>query len=152
MRHPRFSWIVILLCFVTSLCAACIPLDGGTTSVQGDVLGEEFSGFSGVAEEVGQGRYIITLTNSSFYTCTSTPSGSYLQVTWEVSDGIGSYPASGNVTFTRLEGSVAPSEPATSGSVTVADIDEVGGSISGSIVASSTSSSVSGDFDVEICP
>ena len=133
------------------LLGGCVPLEGGSsTSVSGTVLGQRFSAFSGVAEAQGA-SYLITLTDSSLYTCDSTPSGDYLQVVWEVEEA-GTYDAAGNVSFSSVEGAVAPTEAATDGTVTVSSLDEAAGRIQGSLEAQGPDSQVSGSFDVEICP
>lgn len=122
----------------------------GGSNVSGMVLGDDFQMYGGVAESNGSG-YFITLTDSSQYSCTSTPVGRYLQVSWEASSA-GTTSASGNVTFSRVEGNVSPTIGASSGTVTITDIDLSLGQISGSISAMGGESDVSGSFQIEICP
>ena len=126
------------------------PGAGGFSNVSGTVLGESFQMYGGVAESTGRG-YAITITDSAGYDCFSTPSSRYLQVTWG-SSGVGSTSASGNVTFSSVEGNLSPSDPATSGQVTIDAIDMDLGVISGSISAAGSDSQISGSFEVEICP
>ncbi len=160
MIHPRplhetssSRWFYSLVASVVLILGlGCIEGGaGGFSNVSGTIQGESFQMLSGVAEETGSGGYSITITDSSGYGCISTPSTRYLQVTWGVS-GEGSTDAAGNVTFSSVESNISPSEPATSGSVTIDLIDQAAGVISGSIDAQGSDSSVSGSFEVDICP
>ncbi len=136
---------------VLALMLGCIEGGtGGFYNVDGEVMGESFQMYGGVAEATGSG-YWITITDSSSYDCVSTPSSNYLQVTWETA-GVGSTAAAGNVTFSRVEGNISPSDPAVSGEVVIDSVDVTNGFIAGSITAQGSSSDVSGSFEIEICP
>jgi hypothetical protein len=124
---------------------------GGLSNVNGTIQGESFQMYSGVAEQNGMAGYAITITDASTYGCMSTPNERYLQVTWGAG-AEGQSSAAGNVTFSSVDMNLSPSEPATSGSVTIDLIDPAQGIISGSIDAQGADSSVSGSFELEICP
>jgi|AP45_3_1055517.scaffolds.fasta_scaffold27795_2 hypothetical protein len=152
-RHIR-TW-ALLLGLVLIAMLGCIPPEGsaptgGFSSVSGTVFDQSFSMYSGVAESTGAG-YLITLTDSSSYGCTSTPSGDYLRVIFEAGQ-VGTTSAAGNVTFSSVEANLDVSEGATAGSVSIDEIDETFGTISGDLTASNDTSSVSGSFTVDICP
>lgn len=154
-RRDMKAW-ALLLGLVLVAMLGCIPEGGGPgpgggfSSVSGTVFDQSFSMYSGVAESTG-GGYLITLTDSASYGCTSTPSGDYLRVIFEAGQ-VGTASASGNVTFSSVEANLDVSEGATAGSVSITEIDETFGTISGDLTASNASSSVSGTFTVDICP
>lgn len=152
VRRDEALWGVWAM--VMGLCAlGCLTEGGGgegMVDVRGQVQGSPFGGASGVADGIG-GEYVITLSSEPGYTCSATPSGDYLTVVLGQIDGPGTYPAAGNVSFNLIEGQSTFTEAATSGSITIEEVDESQGFIRGSLSASGPQSQISGSFDVSIC-
>ncbi len=157
MPASRRRTILGVFAVVGALSLGCISDGGGSgftyTDVNGTVLDQRFTSFSGVAEQAN-GMYVVILTDTSGYTCTRSPIGDYLEVTW-VANRMGTESAAGNVTFAFVEefvdGFVETTEPASGGTFTITEIDEFNDTLSGEIDAFSGGSDVRGDFTVEIC-
>jgi hypothetical protein len=121
--------------------------------VEGDVMGQPFSATAGTAERLQSGSYILTLSNSPSFSCTSEPQSASLSVVIDGFSGSGEYPAADSVSFSSIEDGVIDGEAATSGRVFV-DVGEESspGMISGDINASGPTSQVNGTFEVPVCP
>lgn len=140
------------------ISAACVPLDsglggGGGTDLSGSVDGTPFSYSSGGADSVGE-SYVITLADTPEFSCSSfdAPPLNYVSISISgVDDAPTTYDAAGNVFFNSFVEGVSASEPATSGTVTIDDIDPTFGEILGSVDASNADSEISGSFAVETC-
>jgi hypothetical protein len=144
--------VVALWCvFLTGCDLDDLNLGGGNT-VSGTVHGESFQIGAGTAEYDAQGNYFITLSDSSFFDCFSSPTGNSLSVIIAGVGEAGTFSASGTVSFNAFENSVNYSEVALSGTVRIDRIDREGDKvIAGTISANGAQSQVSGDFRVPIC-
>lgn len=150
-RHTPIT--ALLLAATLSLAATTTTGcdDLGFGSVSGDVMGQPFQYGSGVADRDARGNYLITLSDTSGFDCYSSPSGNYLSITIASINGPGTYAASQSVTFNHFENNTNYSDSASSGSVTIDEIDDSRQIIHGSISATNQDSDVSGIFSVEIC-
>ena len=144
----RYATILALTLFV-----GCGDLTGGGSDVSGTVNGKTFTSVSGSAES-SFGSYVITLSDSSEFSCTANtglPDVYLTVVIGDVLEAPATFDASGVVGFNSFESGIGTPESAISGTVTIDEIDEAFGTIDGSIDASGASSNVSGTFSVEIC-
>lgn len=149
MCKQKLTLLTAALTLTLAATTGCDDLGFG--SVSGDVMGQTFQYGSGVADHDGRGNYLITLSDSTRFDCYSAPSGNYLSIVIAGVDGPGTYSASHAVTFNHFENNTNYSDPASSGSVTIDEIDSDRQLIHGSISASNIDSDVSGIFSVEIC-
>ena len=148
---PRM--LLLLLGLAALAVSGCIPLDGSDVAVTGTVNGQAFDAISGEASAAG-GSYFITLADTAELSCSAVGPlpDTYLTVDiGQIDSAPQTFQASEVVGFNHFVGSVSTSEPATAGTVTIEDIDETTGTITGTIDATGPNSSVSGDFTVDIC-
>lgn len=150
---------LVLVAPFALLIAGCVPLDDGLgsgfgTDLSGSVQGVGFAFASGGADSVDDG-YVITLADTPEFACDSfdAPPLTYISISISgVDDAPTSYDAAGSVFFNSFQEGVSASEAASSGTVTIDEIDlSFGGRITGSVDASSPESDIFGSFDVDIC-
>ena len=142
MKQP-----VLALLAVVAL-SGCIETDSDIT---GTIQGTSFEVLSGSAESVGD-SFIITLADTAEFSCSSVaaPPANYLQVVIAEISEPKTYQAADTVSFNVVEDEVGRVSEATGGTVVIDSVNDT--SIEGSIDASSSDSSISGNFTVEICP
>ncbi len=160
----RFWWVYFTGLIIAAL--GCIPVEnngfndgtGGpdpTTDVSGTVGGQPFSTASGSAELNVDGTYVITLADTTEFSCDSSSGlpGNFLQIVIGEIDAEApqSYDADGRVFFNVYEDGVSVGDGADTGTVDIDDVDTFGGFIDGSLDATGPDSDVSGSFSVQIC-
>lgn len=151
MRSYRLGVLVALL-LTLALASGCVSDGDATILVEGEVLGESFSATAGTAEQLQSGSYVLTLSNSPSYTCTSSPSSSTLQVVIDGFSSTGEFQAADRVSFNSEQDGVIEGESATSGRVFVEILDSNSPpTIAGDLNAAGPNSQVSGTFEVPIC-
>ena len=134
------------------LFLGCGDQDLPRTNISGSVHGEPFSFVGGTAESTVDGEYILTLADDPSHSCISTPPGNYLTIVITGVDSTGSFPASANVHFNRVEDGINHSASADSGSVIIEVLNtDTSRLIEGDISASSEGNDVSGVFSVPSC-
>lgn len=143
---------VIFVGVALSLATGCEGSGDLVVFVDGEVRGQPFSATSGVAEPLSGGGYVLTLSNSPSFSCTSGPTTSSLSVVLDGFSADGEYDADDRVSFNSIQDGVIDGDTATSGRFSVEIVED--GSppyISGDITASGPESQVSGTFEVPIC-
>ena len=149
----RFSRLAVFFAASALLLTGCISDGDADILVEGEVLGEPFAATAGTAEQLQNGSYVLTLSSSPSFTCTSSPTASSLQVVIDGFSSTGEFQAADRVSFNSEEDGVIDGETATDGRVFVEILDETTPrTIAGDINASGENSQVSGTFEVPICP
>lgn len=147
--HLRFPYAIAVTVLSLAL-SGCIANADADIVVEGEVLGEPFSATAGTAERLESGSYILTLSNSPSFTCTSEPQSSNMSIVIDGFSATGEFQAADRVSFNSLQDGVIDGETATAGRVFVEILDETA-TINGDINASAPTSQVSGTFEVPIC-
>lgn len=148
----RFCRLFVVAAACALFLPGCVSEGDADILVEGEVLGAPFSATAGTAEQLQDGSYVLTLSNSPSFTCNSAPSSSSLQVVIDGFSSTGEFQATDRVSFNSEEDGVVDGETATDGRVFVEILDETTPrTITGDINASGETSQVSGTFEVPIC-